>query len=89
MKGFKICIEGRDYFVPTKLVQKTKKAAKKIINQFACPVVTEEWIYNHMEMCDYEVTPLGYNLCGQKYGNPFTLLLPLGEHEDFISLKEV
>lgn len=91
MKGFTFCIRGRDYFVPTKLVKRTKTAAKKILDQLAYPTVTEniEWIFNHMQMCDYEEASYGYKLNGNKYGNYFTLCIPFGEREDFIILKEV
>jgi hypothetical protein len=90
-KGFTFCIQGRDYFVPTKLVKRTKTAARKILCKLAYPTVTEniDWLFSHMQLCDMEITSYGYRLCGDHYGNKFTLYVPSGEREDFIIMEEV
>ncbi len=85
--GFSFYLYGKDYFVPSNLVNRTKGLAKKIISKLADPELSIDWIFNHIQKCDMEKTAWGFCICGDRYGNKFTLCIPDGEREDFIIME--
>ena len=88
VSGFAFSLYGRDYFVPSNLVIKTKTIAKKIIAKFPkTEEIKTEWIFENMQKCDMEKTSTGYYICGNRYGNHFTLCIPIGEREDFVIME--
>lgn len=91
ISGFTFCVRGRDYFIPSNLVKRSKKLARKICKKI-CVNQSEkniQWIYDHMQKCDKEETTFGYKICGDRYGNRFTLYIPYNEREDYIELEVV
>lgn len=87
--GFTFCIRGRDYFVPSTLVKRTKAFSKKVLTKLNYPLTegNVNWMFNHIQKCDKENTSYGFKLCGDRYGNRFTLCVPAGEREDYVELE--
>ena len=87
--GFTFCIRGRDYFVPSNLVKRSKKLTRTILKKlnYPCTDANVNWMFEHLEKCDKENTSYGFRLCGDRYGNRFTLCIPFGEREDYIELE--
>ena len=89
ISGFTFCIRGRDYFVPSQLVKRTKTFSKKILTKLSYPLTEANvnWMFDHIQKCDKEQTSYGLRICGDRYGNKFTLCIPYGEREDYIEME--
>jgi len=44
-------------------------------------------MFDHIQKCDKEQTSYGLRICGDRYGNKFTLCIPYGEREDYIEME--
>ena len=86
--GFTFFLKGKDYFVPSALVKRTKKLAQRIIIALGYPETETniEWMFQHIERCDMEQTAYGCRLCGDRYGNNFTLCVPSGD-QSFVVME--
>lgn len=89
--GFTFCLHGRDYFIPSNLVKRTDGLAKKILKKLGYYQNEQNiaWMKSHLQRCDMTEEKYGLKLCGDRYGNRFTLYIPNNEREDFIELEVI